>query len=138
MAGFDELKTLHTALIDARNGYDEAIKDATEAGLRAVFEKVRGLHLKAHEAVHALLRSQGEKPDDSGSFMSTVHETVIGVRSALVGLDRGSLSAFANGEEHTIRKYDDAMAAVPAAATELRGHKDALEAAVGEMKRMSP
>lgn len=137
MPGTDELKALHTALIDARNGYDEAIKDAQEPDLKAIFEKVRRLHAKAHEVVHQLLGNQGEKPDEAGSFMSTVHETVIGVRSAIIGLSRGSLSAFASGEEHTVGKYDAAIGAAPQSAAALTPHRSALQAALAEMKQMS-
>ena len=137
MAGLDELKSLHTALIDAGHGYEEAIKDGDKPDLRAIFERMRALHAKAHEDVHRMLERAGKAPDESGSFMSTVHETVIGVRAAIVGLDRGSLSSFASGEEHTVRKYDDAIAAVPAEADALRTHKAALQAGIDEMKRVS-
>ena len=41
--------------------------------------------------------------------MSTVHETVISVRSAVVGLIKGSLSSFAFGEEGIIEAYDKAI-----------------------------
>lgn len=87
MTGVAELKTLHTALVDARKGYDEAIRNSENLELTALFEKVRALHGSAHDNVHKMLAALGEQPNDSGSFMSTVHEAVISVRSAIVGLD---------------------------------------------------
>jgi hypothetical protein len=40
---------------------------------------------------------------------ATIHETVISVRSAVVGLDKGSLSSFASGEQRMIEAYDKAI-----------------------------
>jgi uncharacterized protein (TIGR02284 family) len=109
MSDNDSIVELHTALIDASNGYDEAIKDAQKPDLAALFERAKSLHEKAHEAIHAILSARGAAPDDTGSFMSTVHETIISVRSAIVGLDKGSLSAFASGEQRMIETYDKAI-----------------------------
>ena len=105
----DALKTLHTALIDAGKGYRKAQEDAETPDLRRLFQAMTVLHHRAHAEVHALLVRLGEKPDDAGSFMATVHETVIAVRSAVTGLDRGALSSFASGEEHILETYDKAI-----------------------------
>jgi hypothetical protein len=70
--------------------------------------------------------------------MSTVHETIISVRSAVVGLDKGSLSAFASGEQRMIEAYDKAVqfngddGPVRAA---LEQQRSALVELVGEMQR---
>ena len=59
---------------------------------------------KDHSEIHAGLSKLGEKPDDSGSFMSTVHKTVISVRSAVTGLGSNALSSFVMGEEQIIKE----------------------------------
>lgn len=109
MSDNTSLAALHTAIVDACNGYDEAIRDAQKPDLKAIFGRVKALHEKAHGALHVALRARGLEPDDSGSFMSAVHKTVISVRSAVVGLDDGSLSAFASGEERIVQDYDKAI-----------------------------
>lgn len=109
MSDNDSIVGLHTALIDTCNGYDEAIKDAQKPDLVALFERAKSLHEKAHTSIHAVLSARGVTPDDKGSFMSTVHETVISVRSAVVGLNEGSLSSFASGEKMLIEAYDKAI-----------------------------
>lgn len=81
------LAALHTALVDARNGYEEAIRRAERPDLKAIFQRVKALHQDAHAELHQALLARGFTPDESGSFMSTVHRTVISVRSAVVGLD---------------------------------------------------
>ena len=82
-----------------------------------------------------MLSAAGLTPDEAGSFMSTVHKTVIGVRSAVVGLDAGSLSSFASGEENNLAKYDEAIKAEPANATALTDHRAKLAQAVEATRR---
>ena len=109
MTDSDSLKTLHTGLVDACNGYEEAIQDAEQSNMKALFERAKRTHEKAHDEIHRLLVGRGANPDDSGSFMTTVHKTVISLRSAVTGLNNNSLSAFAGGEERLIGEYDKAI-----------------------------
>ena len=92
-----------------------------------------------HEELHTLLRSGGETPDDSGSFMATVHKTVIGVRAAVTGLDKNSLSSFASGEEEIVDQYDKAIAEAKGGAGEdvLTRQKAELTSKIADMKRMA-
>lgn len=73
MADDSSLAALHTALIDALKGYEEAIQDAEQPELRTVFRRLRLVHEKAHAELHHLLLARGMKPDERGSFMSTVN-----------------------------------------------------------------
>ena len=109
MSNNNSLTELHTALIDACSGYDQAIEDTEQSDLRELFERARSLHGKAHEEIHRTLESRSVHPTDEGSFMSTVHKAVISTRSAIVGLDEGSLSSFASGEERIVQAYDKAI-----------------------------
>jgi len=133
----ESLKSPHTTLIDAEKGYDTAIADGEAADMKAIFGAMRALHGKAQADVHAILIARGERPDESGSFLSLVHKTVISVRSAVAGLDRSSLPSFIDGEERIVGAYDQAISDVgpsdPAAET-LRKDRDALVAAISEMR----
>ena len=137
MADHDALVALHTALIDARTGYRKALESADDSTIKPILQNVHDLHGQAHADVHAMLNAAGLQPDESGSFMSTVHKTVIGVRSAVVGLDAGSLSSFASGEENNLAKYDEAIKSEPANAAKLGGHRAKLEQAIDAMKQQS-
>jgi uncharacterized protein (TIGR02284 family) len=112
----DTLKALHTSAIDARNGYDEALKDADgPQDLAGLFSKMRGLH-DQHAAELALhLERLGESADDDGSFMSTVHRVIMDIRAWFGGLDETVLSGLIDGEMRNIAKYDSALSdnAVP-------------------------
>jgi len=134
----ESLKSLHTTLIDAEAGYDEALKDAEAPEMKSLFEKMSSLHERAHADVHAILLDKGERPNESGSFLSLVHKTVISVRSTVSGLDRSSLKSFAEGEERIVGAYDKAIEEIGAsdpAVGKLRKDREALVTAIGEMKQ---
>jgi len=137
MPDTESLKSLHTVLIDAEKGYETAIADAEAPDMKAIFERMAALHAKAHSDVHTILLAKGESPDESGSFLTVVHKTVISIRSAVKGLDRSSLPSFADGDERILaafdRAIDDAAVADPAIET-LRQDRQALAAAVAELK----
>jgi uncharacterized protein (TIGR02284 family) len=137
MSDIDALKSLHTTLIDAEEGYETAIKDAEDPRMKAVFERMSALHARAHADVHAILLSKGERPDESGSFLSLVHKTVISVRSAIKGLDAASLPSFVDGEERIVGAYDKAMEATDSsdsALETLSRDRQTLVAAIAQMK----
>lgn len=83
----DTLKSFHTALVDSCNGYEEALSDAEGKDLAPLFLKMIDLRNWHHAELDRYLRAEGEEPDEDGSFMSTVHRTVIKVRSLITGLD---------------------------------------------------
>lgn len=135
----DTLKSLHTMLIDSRNGYDEAVKQSDGKSLTPLFREMITLRDKAAGALAIQLTALGENPDADGSFMSTVHRTVIDVRSYLTGLDESILPSLISGEERIIEKYDDAINESSPANPEyavLVAQRDELRAKVNEMQSM--
>jgi len=105
-----QLYDLHTAVVDAREGYEKAIEDADDDTVRQLFESARDTHAEAHADIHgALVLRQGEVGSE-GSFMGTVHKAVIAVRAAVTGIDEGALGAFADGETRIVDAYDKAIA----------------------------
>ncbi len=110
MALIDAVKTLHTSMLDTRAAYETASAEAEEPNLKSLFDEMVALRYKHHEQLHRVLTAAGEEPDESGSFMSNVHRTVIAVRSAIKGIDRDALSSFASGEENILKQYDEALA----------------------------
>jgi uncharacterized protein (TIGR02284 family) len=131
------LQSLHTALVDVREGYRKGIEKADDRELRDMLLTIDGLHAAAHADVHRVLDGRGERPDDDGSLMGTVHKTVITARAAIVGLDEGSLDAFASGEENTLEHYDEAIAEETDTTVKamLAKHRAALASGVARMKQ---
>ncbi|CAN5684617.1 hypothetical protein BH11PSE3_BH11PSE3_17850 [soil metagenome] len=134
----DGLKSLHTALIDSREGYKEALADAEGKGLTPLFRAFIELRTQHHAELHGLLRDSGESPDDSGSFMSVVHRSVIKVRSVFTGLDENILPGLIDGEKRIVEHYQDVelLAPAPAARAVLARQRAAVASKIVEMERM--
>ena len=60
-----------------------------------------------------LLLKAGAALDDDGSFMSTVHRTIISFQSMLTDLDETVLPGFIDGEKRIVGYYDEAISTAP-------------------------
>jgi uncharacterized protein (TIGR02284 family) len=133
----EQLKSLHTHAIDARNGYEEALKDAEGQGLTSLFREMIALHEGNADELSACLVRAGAPVNDDGSFMSVVHRTIMSVRSLFGGLGESVLPGLIDGEERNKSGYDKAlqMQALP---VDLRGlltkQRDRIDAAIAGMK----
>jgi uncharacterized protein (TIGR02284 family) len=106
----ESLASLHTALVDSRNGYEEALDDAEGCGLSGLFREMIALRDRHTAELARVLASHGREPDRDGSFMSTVHRTIIKVRSLFAELDESILPGLIDGEERILGYYDEAAA----------------------------
>ena len=134
----DSLKKLHTSLVDNRKGYEKAVEDA-QPNVKSLFSEMAALKEKDRAELHAGLTKLGEKPDESGSFMATVHKTVIGVRAATTGLGTNSLSSFVMGEKQVVDEYDKAIVECSSdreLVATLTRQKQTLLAKIAEMERI--
>ena len=95
----EHLKTLHTALVDTRGAYEIALKDTDDPQVAAICKQMISLRHTDHGELHQALILAGETPDENGSFMSMIHETVVSVRAALTGISKKTLPTFASGED---------------------------------------
>lgn len=105
----DHLKALHTSEIDARNGYEKALEDAEGKGMSPLFHDMIALHDDNAAELEGELVKAGEQPDENGSFMTLVHQTIMNVRSLFGGLDGSVLPGLIDGETRNVGKYDNAI-----------------------------
>jgi len=103
---------LHTDSMDAINGYREATKDADGGGLTPVFERMIAVHSTNASELSFTLLNSGVIADDSGSFMSDVHRTIMKARSWFGGLDETVLPGMIDGEERNAGHISDAIESV--------------------------
>jgi uncharacterized protein (TIGR02284 family) len=133
----DILKDLHTNAIDAVSGYREAASDAEGRGMTGLFDAMIRLHEGHAEALAAVLREHGETADDDGSFMGTVHQAIMKVRSLFDGLDASVLPGLIDGETRNLNAYGDALrqTALPSAwRSLLQQQSDDLQRAIEAMR----
>lgn len=132
----DALTSLHTTLIDSRNGYEEALKDASEDGMMTLFQEMVALRTAAAVELEPLVRAAGGELKQDGSFMSTVHRAVISFQSILTGLDETILPGLIDGEKRVLSSYDDAIKAASGEALGvLQRQRQELLQRIAEMER---
>ena len=140
MSTSDAIKKLHTSMIDTRRAYEKAAGETADASLKSFFQSMITLRQTEHDSLHRALTEMGEKPDEDGSFMTTVHRAAIGIRASVTGIDRGALSAFASGEENILQEYDEALSQHdlhPETSELLRRQRSKLVDKIAAMKAMS-
>jgi uncharacterized protein (TIGR02284 family) len=133
----DRLKSLHTGAIDARHGYEEALEDAEGHGLTPLFRDMIALHGQNAQELAALLAAAGQRPSDDGSFLSTVHRTIMSIRGLFGGLGQSVLPGLIDGEQRNVNAYDDALklpAVPPNAQAVLQAARGRLQAALAKMQ----
>lgn len=77
----EKLQDLLTVVVDARNGYREAVEDANRVSMREFFSGMVALKDRHVTELEGLLRARGVEPDESGSFLTTVNKAIFSIRS---------------------------------------------------------
>jgi len=132
----DQLRSLHTAAIDARNGYEEARDDAEHSVARPLFQEMIAVHTKNADDLSHVLQRSGAPVGDAGSFMTTVNRTVMNLRALLGGLGGNVVPALIDAEKHNLSRYDGVLksADAPADVREiLLKNRERLETAIAGM-----
>ena len=109
MAESASIMELHAMLVDACKGYDEAIEAAEKPRLKALFEKAKPVHEKAHAEVHAILRARAANPNYEASFLTPVHKVAISTRATGTGPVESFLSSFVSREGGIVEAYNKAI-----------------------------
>jgi Domain of unknown function (DUF2383) len=105
------LMELQAMLVDACKGYDEAIQAAEKPQLKALFEKAKSVHEKAHAEVRAILRARAANPDYEASFLTPVHKVDISTRAARIEPVESFLSSVVLGEGGILEAYNKTIQA---------------------------
>jgi uncharacterized protein (TIGR02284 family) len=137
----EDLKSLHTAAIDARRGYEEARDDAGGRDTRPLFQEMITVHTKNADDLSHVLQRSGAPAGEDGSFMATVNRTVMSVRSLLGALGEGVVPALIDAEKHNLSRYDDILKspeAPPDVRDVLAKNRERLEAAINRMRALKP
>ena len=133
----DALRPLHTSLIDSRNGYEEALRQAEEGDHITLLRELAAAHQTATVEIEQRLAALGQTPDTSGSFMSVVNSTIMDFRALFTGLGDAVLPALISAEKRNLLAYDEALKVSGADfAPILAGNRSALESLIGKMERL--
>jgi uncharacterized protein (TIGR02284 family) len=135
----NQLKSLHTRAVDALHGYGEALEQAEGQGMTPLFKDMITVHTRNADELAMDLRGMGEQASDDGSFMSTIHRTIMDVRSFFGGLGESVLPGLIDGEKRNVESYSEVLSILDLPGR-LREHlvqqRVRLESAVFDMEAM--
>ena len=107
----EELKSLHTQLVDSLEGYQVALQESEDPKVSALVSGMIAMRSSHHRQLDQCLHAMGEVPDESGSFMSNVHRTIIKIRSVFTGVDENIVPGLIDGESRILKQYGESIRA---------------------------
>lgn len=96
-----ELATLQVRHTDAANGYQKGVENA-DAEMKPMLESLVELHDRSAGEAADILKAHGGEPDDDGSWMSWVHETIMSVRGTFDDIDQDVIPGIIDGEQRIL------------------------------------
>lgn len=133
----DELKKLHTRLIDSHDGYKES-RDRVKSGpFVQFFDRMIQQRSQYAGQIRAQLAREGVELDDDGSILAAAHRTWLALRDAVTGDDSAVYAEIVNGERALKEMYDDAIKATAGKAewAFLMSQRSSVETAIAEAER---
>jgi uncharacterized protein (TIGR02284 family) len=108
----DRLKTLHTRLIDSRDGYKASRERIEgEASFTGFFDSRIAERERYHTELHRQLHAEGVEVAESGSTAASAHRGWLKLRDAVTGDDEAVYDEIVTGEEALLEAFDAAIAA---------------------------
>lgn len=107
----DEIKKLHTRLIDSHDGLKSAFEEADSHPKASEFRTLADQRGSFAERIRGQASSEGMELDEDGSMLAAMHRALISLRDALSTGDEAVVSEVVRGEEALLELYDAAIAA---------------------------
>jgi uncharacterized protein (TIGR02284 family) len=140
----ETISTLHTKIVDAAKGYEEATEIAKRANVGDLCAELRRTHLTNAHTLSGFLVAHDVRPDTDGSYMSVVHKAALNLRFAFTADEKSLLPGLRDGEKRILEAYDDVLREVDIAngafsgdeAAALRSQREMIVANVGKIDAM--
>ena len=111
----DALKTLLTRLVDAREGYRDALDHAESAHIKSVLTQFMERRERNAAEVRSTLARAGHDVEEDGSILAAAHRSFMDLKDTLTGSDDSAvLAEVVRGEKTLLDAYDDALSAAGA------------------------
>ncbi|PZX17087.1 uncharacterized protein (TIGR02284 family) [Palleronia aestuarii] len=109
------LQTLHTRLIDSRDGYRQAREQLGDDDLGHFVDRCIAEREGFHQTLHEALSAEGVTVDEDGSTAAALHRGVFKLRDAISSGPGGTYAECARGDGYLKSAYDDAIEATDGA-----------------------
>ena len=106
-------KDLIETLEDGKEGFGkgaEKLDKDNSSELGAAFRQLSAQRARFSAELRELAKDYGDKVNESGSLVGTLHRGWLSLKDALTGADpKGVLDAAKQGEEHAVKEYEKAL-----------------------------
>ncbi|MDB5364251.1 MAG: hypothetical protein JWM77_178 [Rhodospirillales bacterium] len=103
------LNSLIATTLDSADGYERAAEDATDSGLKQLFET----RARERREVVALLQDQvralGGTPEDEGTTLAAMHRVFLDLKKIVGNDNKRVIEEVERGEDHIKSKFEDAL-----------------------------
>ncbi len=102
------LAHLHTTIIDAIHGHESFLERA-EPDIAPMLTEMRDMHARHDRELAGHMARHGQEPDESGGFLSLVHEGMARLRDTFGDVDKDVRPQIIDGERRVLEAYNDAL-----------------------------
>lgn len=106
----DHLKSLHSGAIDARDAYEQALRESEGYGLSELFERMTAFHQSRALELAQVLAQFGAAPEAGGSFLTAIQRTLTSIRAIFDRQSESILPELIDGETANVGHYEEALA----------------------------
>ncbi len=102
------LAHLHTTIVDAVHGHESFLERA-EPDIAPMLTEFRDIHAQHDRELAGHMARHGQEPDESGGFLSIVHEGMARLRDWFGDVDHDVRPQIIDGERRVLEAYNHAL-----------------------------
>jgi uncharacterized protein (TIGR02284 family) len=103
------LNSLIATALDSADGYERAAKDATDTGLKQLFQTRGRERREVVQALQSQVRALGANPEDEGTTLAAMHRVFLDLKQMVGNDNKRVIEEVERGEDHIKNKFEEAL-----------------------------
>lgn len=103
------LNSLIATTLDSADGYERAAEDATDSGLKQLFQTRGRERRQVVGELQAQVRALGGAPEDEGTTLAAMHRVFLDIKKMAGNDNKRVIEEVERGEDHIKNKFEDAL-----------------------------
>jgi uncharacterized protein (TIGR02284 family) len=103
------LNSLIATTLDSADGYERAAEDATDSGLKQLFQTRGRERREVVRTLQTQVRALGGEPEDEGTTLAAMHRVFLDVKKLVGNDNKRVIEEVERGEDHIKNKFEDAL-----------------------------
>jgi uncharacterized protein (TIGR02284 family) len=103
------LNSLIATTLDSADGYERAAEDATDSGLKQLFQTRGRERRQVVRQLQDQVRALGGTPEDEGTTLAAMHRVFLDLKKVVGNDNKRVIEEVERGEDHIKNKFEDAL-----------------------------